>query len=796
MAYLLGGKACMDSLRNDVQDVHWSVSDIVSRTGLLEFPSWKFPDKMSCDLDMDDLMEMYDYSDGEEENQVAHIALYELVIDRLVYLVQAMTKYTEQLMSVIKPGGENSTGTSSSVGLVVKKYCGRLIHLHTLIQHIQSENKTKTRKITDLEKNIQKLNSEVHQNGYLSPKQNNLSNSNMDDSSSSNLSASSPNMDISRDACNKSSQTIETAFVACESCDVVQKNLRETGDIVIHVCTTQGLPSSLKKFRPQVAGYDWLSANDIMRWTHEQNKDLSRINKYMDQIVTEVKPLKAEVTAFEKETKQMEHKVRKIENELKLEKDTQIAIKRQYEIKLQEKESTFTEKMASVNRQKDEITRARKDLERELEKSRVELRQQQSELETLETTQKDLEKELRKTKVDQEEINRLEDKVKLMKTELNQVTDKLESQTKDYNLELSKNKMAQKRNDNLQAKQASLLERVNELDRENEELKDQMNELEEEKEKITEKLEQLEDEKTQLQQQVDENKAEHDRLAKEKDDLEKTMEETRHIIQQMEKQVNEAKEREKLLVEYPDLNGPVNPDYKGTGNLVKDMENQVKANLIRIQILENQSEGLQNSICKFVSNQGHSPVRSCSKSSSQSSVPSNTTMMGGPKQLWKVDEMDNIQEEDNNTSYRLSNQNNSNSNDISPRKSKPRVKPNIFTMNFDTSSTKTKDEFVVTKTTRPESGKRVKERPLSSKGSVMTPVNKTSIGAYLQMKKGGHLGSAGTGRPPSGKVSNSSNHGNKTDNSDYSPTMFVCNQCDKMYDRERDLEIHRSYCTP
>jgi len=44
--------------------------------------SWKFPDKRALELDIEDLMDLYSYSDDEEERQVAHIALYEMVIDR------------------------------------------------------------------------------------------------------------------------------------------------------------------------------------------------------------------------------------------------------------------------------------------------------------------------------------------------------------------------------------------------------------------------------------------------------------------------------------------------------------------------------------------------------------------------------------------------------------------------------------------------------------------------------------------------------------------------------------------
>lgn len=82
MAYLLGAAAVMESLQTDVRDVQSCVSDIISRIGPVQCTSWKFPDKSAADLDIEDLLDLYSYSDDEEERQVAHIALYELVIDR------------------------------------------------------------------------------------------------------------------------------------------------------------------------------------------------------------------------------------------------------------------------------------------------------------------------------------------------------------------------------------------------------------------------------------------------------------------------------------------------------------------------------------------------------------------------------------------------------------------------------------------------------------------------------------------------------------------------------------------
>ena len=92
MAYLLGASAVMESLQTDVRDIQSCVADIISRTGPVQCTSWKFPDKRACDLDIEDLLDLYGYSDDAEERQVAHIALYELVIDRYYQSLNSLQK--------------------------------------------------------------------------------------------------------------------------------------------------------------------------------------------------------------------------------------------------------------------------------------------------------------------------------------------------------------------------------------------------------------------------------------------------------------------------------------------------------------------------------------------------------------------------------------------------------------------------------------------------------------------------------------------------------------------------------
>ena len=83
MASLLGSKYCIESLRGDIFDLQSAVADVLSRVGpSASFRSWKYPDKLSTDVDIAELLETYVYSEDEEERQIAHVVLMELVIDR------------------------------------------------------------------------------------------------------------------------------------------------------------------------------------------------------------------------------------------------------------------------------------------------------------------------------------------------------------------------------------------------------------------------------------------------------------------------------------------------------------------------------------------------------------------------------------------------------------------------------------------------------------------------------------------------------------------------------------------
>lgn len=61
------------------------------------------------------------------------------------------------------------------------------------------------------------------------------------------------------DEYNKACQTVETAFVPCEGCYLVQQSLREAGRTLVKTCDTLSLTSHLARYQATVTGLDWLS---------------------------------------------------------------------------------------------------------------------------------------------------------------------------------------------------------------------------------------------------------------------------------------------------------------------------------------------------------------------------------------------------------------------------------------------------------------------------------------------------------------------------------------------------------
>lgn len=118
------------------------------------------------------------------------------------------------------------------------------------------------------------------------------------------------------------SQTIETALVPCDACTSVQGSLWEVGKVVISLCQSQNLPSSLGQFQQLVQdsmGLRPLPAATMGHWATEQSKDLARLSKHVSTLTQLVGPLRAQLEEAEGQKDGLRKQVGKLEQALQQE---------------------------------------------------------------------------------------------------------------------------------------------------------------------------------------------------------------------------------------------------------------------------------------------------------------------------------------------------------------------------------------------------------------------------------------------------------------------------------------------
>ncbi|KAF4792755.1 coiled-coil domain containing 157 [Turdus rufiventris] len=503
MAHLLGHRGCMESLRADLRDLQAAIADVCSRAGAVRFPSWKFPDKVSCDLDISVLLQRYRHSDSDPEfSQHAHVVLLELLIDRVHEL--------------------GSSGSSQP-----RAGSGRA----------QSTRSVPT-------------------------------------------------------------QTPGSPLGSCDTCSSAQASLHEVGRAITSICQSQNIPSALSKFQEALedsAGRRKLSAADMSYWATEQSKDLSRINKHLQGLLQQVNPVKAELEKMGKQKEKLQKQVEDFSRKLQAEKDTQAEQQRKAEQSLKAKEKEHSEAVARLERDKDDLRRGTALLEERLSALKEELAAKQVAVQELELSKTTLLEEMRTTMVARSQVLELEEKVQVLTGQ----RDSLEQKLSATSLQLEKEKVRVesmfRHEESLQAKQRALLQQLDSLDQEREELEASLGEAEEDKAQLAEQLEQSQQQsgkQLQAQQEL------LDTLQQEKLALEQSILELQANTSRLEEQAQELRERERLLVFFPDLHVPAEMQFESSGNLTEDMESQLQANNIRIQVLEQENAQLKALLAK------------------------------------------------------------------------------------------------------------------------------------------------------------------------------------------------------
>ncbi|XP_067932683.1 coiled-coil domain-containing protein 157-like [Watersipora subatra] len=751
MTELLGNKFCVENLCKDVGDIHNVIGGLTSRLGQVNYTSWKYPDKLAMDVNISELLEMCEFdAEYEEENKISHLLLLEMVIDRLIFFIQCSNRFMDQMFNNDRAQSAIDHH-SSSIGVITKKYWAKMLQLYSHNQQTNSERKLQQKKLQELQSYNQQISDELanyHQGVTHVPVNSSQGRQFSNSSVLPPITPSNTEESIAKDNSNKSSQTLETAFVPCESCHKVQNGFKAVADSMGVLCKTQGIPSSLAKYRKQLQSLDWYSANDLTRWSVEQTKDLDKINKHLSDLMSTIDPLKEELTNSITSCRKLELRVRDCQHEIQLEKQTQKDLEQIHAKKVEALAKDHSQVKADLEKQRSQLEQVKEGLQKKLNETECELELQNSKYRELDDIKKQLVLELEESKTNNTEVKRLTSILSSLEQEMSDTTDQLVQARSQLEQEQAITKSLTKRTESLQSKYDSLVRRIDEMDEENENLQSEMSALVEEKEQLETSLAEAlkhSSSKTVVQG-----------IEMEKGELKKSIKSLQETIGGLELDLNSMKERERLLVEYPDLNGPVNPDMTGTGDITADMQNQVKANELRMALLDKQNSSMRKTLRKLTKHQQageaaekreekRDKLTGCEDKMQYSSVSPME-----PTALWKhSDSMAHGRGD------------------------------------ADNQHSETKGSLYDTSMRRKDKVSRDADESMRSRSRQLPSEARPNSGvdAYIKLRKAGLL------KP--GADSKRSEYGNASSGESGS---FCCPNCDKLYQTFSDLDIHRSYC--
>ncbi|XP_061458373.1 coiled-coil domain-containing protein 157 isoform X2 [Rhineura floridana] len=614
MASLLLNQNCMDSLQKDITDLQGTVISVFSRAGAVRYPSWKFPDKVSCDLDLVALLERYDFAENDPElTHHSHVILLELVIDRLLLLLQSFTRYTENLISEQAVPPSRATGPCMSIGLAVKKYWNSMLKLGAIYQQLAAENHSKE-DASSVNSSLQVVKAERLQSCSSEQSESDMTLLSFR-SSPLTLSASSRLLDscpvVPSEAKSPPSvpkpvrsihcQTVESSLVPCDACERAQVSLREVGSAIINICNSQNLPSSLSRFLKMVEetlGHKPLTAIDISYWASEQSKDLSRINKHLRTLMELINPLKGELEESEKEKDELRRQLETFGSRLQKEKEDQEQVRKEAELSFEKKNAESLQLVATLEKDKEDLQSRAAVFKQNVSALKGKLQLQEGTIQELERAKSDLLQEMRVKMVDKAEASKLEDQLEVLTSQLESAKQQLNWASTELEKEKAKVESMLRHKESLQAKQRALMQQLDNLDQECEQLRTGLADGEEDRYMMKERLKEMQEEKWEIQRQLEAQQKLTEQAQQEKLSLEQSASELRRTISELGDLIQEMKERERLLVSFPDLHIPVETQFESTGNVMEDICKQLQANNIRISILEEENSRLRAAVAR------------------------------------------------------------------------------------------------------------------------------------------------------------------------------------------------------
>ncbi|XP_059193946.1 coiled-coil domain-containing protein 157-like [Centropristis striata] len=539
MTQFLGRQDCIESLRKDVVDLQGAILDVFSRTGPVRFSSWKFPDKLSCNLDMLALLEQYDFADGEDAfNQHSHIVLLELVIDRLLLLLQSFSAYVEQIRCSHRREQTPQKGCLS-VGLVVRNYWSNLVQFSNFKGTYRDLKKQTKAFDSDGTESVSSASSQSRH--HLSA----WSSTNSLEFLPQNNTPCYPKVDCHNVSC----QTYESSLVPCNACHQVQSTLIKTGHALVELLQSESLPSSLQPLLAAVEDtleLGHMTAADVTQWANEQLRDMRRLAKHLQDVRGTVQPLKDRLAAAETDRERFRSRLERTQKEFKQEMEKHQANIVQLEFSLSKAQRSMKETEHRLQEEQQQFKRETLCLEESNSRLKEKVAQQQNALQALEHEKNVLQEKVRTLHMEEEARCKLQQRIQQLESQISETQLCLDKETVKYD-------SACRQQESMQAKQKSLLTRVDALDEECEELQRRLGEREERQLDLHSQLQQMSEEKEQMQAQLTQQQGLCLELQKEKQTLETHVGKLKKSVADLKEHGQALRERERLLVAFPEL---------------------------------------------------------------------------------------------------------------------------------------------------------------------------------------------------------------------------------------------------
>jgi len=575
MSHILGNKFCIESLIKDVQDVQDALEDVVSHTGRVNFQSWKFPDKLSIDVEVSAILELCVHDEGcDEDNQICHITLYDLLIDRLLLLLQCFICFNEKACrsdcsSDLKSSDHNQ---SISVGSTAKKSWFYIKQMSSCLQQLSSP-------LQQTKENEEKLQKEI----LLKPTKELLTKSEAQlKLEAANISSHKTKMK------DKSNQTLQTCLTSCEICSITQQCLLQVARSIVSFCKSLNLPTSLENYIGRIDQN--MSIAEINRLKGLQCKDLSRVDRQVQKVMKEILPLQK---ALEDSKVLQEETMEEVKKEKKIiegkEKEFLEKLK-QNEIKWKQELKTIQIENKAVKASEKALNQLNHHLNEDILKLKEEIVFLQRNNYSFESENKRLKEEKIAEEKKSQNFGELTSKYQTVTNEIKLKEKKIESLQDEIEMEKKKNDKLNLLEKNQQKKHQMLLEKFQRVVDESDCLRDTNSKIEEENFDLVEKFENL--------QRLN-NKLETDLKlleAKSKSEIKDPNIDSK--IKELEELLQESQSRERLLAVYPEMCTKPEP-IKKSDDVVEDMKQQLKANQLRIELLETENINLRTMLQKI-----------------------------------------------------------------------------------------------------------------------------------------------------------------------------------------------------